>query len=89
MPARVTTPVVLGLRDSIDPPPGPHQPLDMRRRRTSGEIEQAHFVCRGSDAGEGADLRVRERPAAHFGAQVRQLGQGAGHAHLLARRSHG
>ncbi len=85
MPILVPALLVCRIRSPVDPPPRPHQALDMGRRRRAGEAEELGFVRGGCHAGQRTHLRVGELAALHGGAQAREGGQGAGDAHLLAR----
>ena len=69
------------------PAPGPHHPLDVRRRAVVREVQQPGLGLGGGDAAERADLGVGDFAALHRPAEAGQRLEGLGDAHLLARRA--
>ena len=86
-PAGVLSPglVILGL--AIHATPAADDALDVLRRAGAPDGEQPSLDVWCRDAGEGADLRVRQLAAGERLGEPRQRGQGARHADLLAGRA--
>ena len=77
--------LLLGLLGrAVHPPPRADHLLNVRRGAGQGHVEQRLLGLGRRHARDGAQLRVGDGAAPHRVAQLRQLGQGARHAHVLA-----
>src|SRR4030095_16711050 len=72
---------------AIHAPPAADDALHVLRRAGAADGEQPRLGVWRRDAGEGADLRVRQLTAGKRLGKLRQRGQGARHADLLAGRA--
>ena len=75
-PARVLALGLPRLGLAIHPPPAAHDALDVRGRAGAPHREQPLFGLRRGDAGQGADLGVRQLPAGERLRQPRQRRRG-------------
>ncbi len=77
--------LLLGLLGrAVHPPPRADHLFDVRRGAGQSHVEQRLLGLGRGHAGDGAQLRVGDGAAPQRVAQLRQLGQGARHAHVLA-----
>jgi len=71
--------------DSIDPPPGADDRLDVGSRPCSCDIKKLCLVIGRRDSRDGPDLRVRQLAVLHCCADARQAGKRVRNADLLSR----
>ena len=86
-PAGVLPASLVLLRFAIHATPAADDALDVLRRAGAPDGEQPSLDVWRRDAGEGADLGVRQLAAGERLGEPRQRGQGARHADLLAGRA--
>jgi hypothetical protein len=86
-PARVLPLGLAGLGVAVHIAPAPHDALDMCGGASAAHPQQPRFRLRRGDAGQGADLGVRELPAGEGSREARQGVQGARHTNAFAGRA--
>mgnify|MGYP003694073261 CR=1 FL=1 len=86
-PARVLSRGLPGLGLAVHAAPAAHDPLDVGGRAGAPHPEQPLLGLRRGDAGQGADLGVRQLSTRERLGQQRQRAQGARHADLLPGRA--
>ena len=85
--ARVLARGLAALGLPVHAPPAPHDALDMGGRAAPPNAEQPPFRLRGRHACQGADLGIRELPAAERLGQSGERPQGARNSNAFARRT--
>ena len=86
-PVRLLPPLLVHLRRPVRPAPRPHDLFDVGRRPRERHVEESLLRLRRRHPGDRAHLRVGDASPPHRVAQLRQVLQCVGHAHVLARRA--